>query len=266
MALKALKATEQVPFSKILQELPIRRRWAKGVLSRLRSVMDMPQHPKILEVGAAAGGNLVAFTELGCSCVGIDPWDEARANAIRLSHHLGIPINIVAGTAESIPYSSNSFDIVCAFAVMEHVQDLDEAVREIYRVLKSGGVFWFSSASAMSPFQNEIRGFPLFGWYPDSLKSRIMLWAKENKPHLVGYTKTPAIHWFTPRKARTLLQKHGFSQIFDRWDVRKDEGCSLASKMAIRTIRRERFIKTIADMLVPGCSYSAVKSRTVIGR
>ena len=38
----------------------------------------------------------------------------------------------------------------------------------------------------MSPFQHEIKSFPLFGWYPDSLKKSIMGWAVRNRPELVG--------------------------------------------------------------------------------
>jgi len=52
------------------------------------------------------------------------------------------------------------FDIVLAMSVKEHVQDLDKALEEIYRVLKPGGLFWFYSPSSMCPFQGEIKGFP----------------------------------------------------------------------------------------------------------
>jgi len=260
MALKHQhKATEQLSFDDILEGLPRQRKWVETVLSRLKGVTTIPQHSKVLEIGAAAGGNLVALTELGCQCEGIEPWEEARLNAIKLSGHLGIPLNIVDGTAEAIPCGADSFDIVCAFAVMEHVLDIERAVGEIYRVLKPGGVFWFSSASSMCPFQNEIRGFPFFGWYPDSLKDKIMYWAKEAKPHLIGYTETPAIHWFTPRKTRILLQRHGFKTMYDRWDLRGEAEGGRGYNLALRLIRSTKFSKTLADILVPGCSYTAIK-------
>jgi hypothetical protein len=52
-----------------------------------------------------------------------------------------------------------------------------------------------------------------------------MHWVKDTKPHLVGYTRTPAINWLTPWKARALLQKHGFKQVYDRWNLRgENEG------------------------------------------
>ena len=193
-------ATEQRSFIQILQEFDNNKRWAEIFFSRLNRVISIPQHARVLDIGAAAGEFVAACYQLGYQCDGVEPWEEARLNAAKLSAHLRIPIRIVEGTAECVPYGDDTFDIVHARTVIEHVADVEKAFKEIYRVLKPGGVFWFSSASSMCPFQNEIRGFPLFGWYPDSLKYKIMYWAKEAKPHLIGYTETPAIHWFTPRK------------------------------------------------------------------
>lgn len=39
------------------------------------------------------------------------------------------------------PYSDNSFDIVISVEVMEHVENLDDYLREVYRILKTGGKF-----------------------------------------------------------------------------------------------------------------------------
>jgi ubiquinone/menaquinone biosynthesis C-methylase UbiE len=214
---------------------------------------------KVLDIGASAGEFLVACYQLGYSCHGIEPWEEARMNAAILSKHLGIPIDIKNGVAESIPFDANMFDIVHAKSVIEHVENVEIAFGEIYRVLKPGGVFWFNTASAMCPRQAEIRGFPAFGWYPDSLKRRIMYWAKEAKPHLIGYTKTPAINWFTPWKAREMLSRHGFHQVYDRWDLRGENEGSRLYAMLLILIRFTRFSKTLADIVITGCSYAAVK-------
>jgi ubiquinone/menaquinone biosynthesis C-methylase UbiE len=229
------------------------------VFSRLSCIITLPDHARVLDVGSAAGGFLIACSQLGYRCEGIEPWEEARLNAIKLSEHLGIPIHIVDGMAESIPYDANTFDVVHAAGVIEHVLDVEKAFKEIYRVLKPGGVFWFSAESALCPRQREIRGFPLFGWYPDPLKRKIMNWVKDAKPHLVGYTRTPAINWFTPSKAHTLLQRHGFRQVYDRWDLRRENEGGRVYRLALRMIRLTKLSKTLADVLVSGSSYAAVK-------
>lgn len=252
-------ATEQQLFQEILERFPSKKKWAEAVFSRLRRIVTLPDDARVLDVGAAAGSFIAACNQLGYRCEGIEPWEEARLNAIRLSEYLGIPIRIMAGTAEAIPYDDHTFDVVHASSVIEHVLDLEKSIAEIYRVLKPGGVFWFNSASSMCPVQGEIRGFPLFGWYPDSLKLVIMNWAKDAKPHLVGYTKTPAINWFTPSKARALLHKHGFNQVYDRWALRGEDEHGGVYRLAFRLIRSNKSSKYLADIVVPGCSYAAVK-------
>ena len=111
----------------------------------------------------------------------------------------------------------------------------------------------------MCPRQDEIGLFPCFGWYPDRLKRRIMEWTKTHKPHLIGHTQTPAINWFTPRKARRMLQEAGFTKIYDRWDVRLPSEGGRGYQMALRVVQLNSVTKFLADVLVAGCSYIAIK-------
>lgn len=252
-------AVEQRSFDEILESLPIKMKWAEVVFSRLKRVATVSDHARVLDVGAASGAFIAVCSQLGYCCEGIEPWEEARFAADQLSRHLGIPIHVVAGSAESIPYDAETFDVVHASSVIEHVVDVEKTFAEVYRILKPGGTFWFNAASSLCPNQPEIRGFPLFGWYPNSLKRRIMNWVKDAKPHLVGYTRTPAINWFTPKKARALLEKHGFNRVYDRWDLRGDNEGGREYRILLRMIRSSRLTKTLADVVVPGCSYAAIK-------
>jgi SAM-dependent methyltransferase len=252
-------ATEQRSFDEILSDLDRDKDWTEAVLSRLARLGRLPLHAKILDVGADAGGFIAACHDLGYQAVGIEPWQEARENACKLAEQMKVPIEVLSGRAESIPFGAGAFDVVHASGVIEHVLDVEQAFAEIYRVLKPGGVFWFNTASSMCPVQSEIRGFPLFGWYPDPWKRRIMNWVEDAKPHLVGFTRTPAIHWFTPSKARRLLGNTGFKHVYDRWDLRAEGEGQGVYRLALRLIRSTTVTKTCADILVPGCSYAAVK-------
>ena len=45
---------------------------------------------------------------------------------------------------QKIPFEDNTFDIVISEEVMEHIQDYNKALDEVYRVLKPGGIYIFT--------------------------------------------------------------------------------------------------------------------------
>lgn len=252
-------ATEELSIEQTLQYFPQVKHRALAVLQRIRRIAALPEKARILDIGSAQGSFLVVCAGLGYEAIGIEPWAAARALSEQVARQTGVSMQIVAGTAEALPLPSDSYDVVHANSVMEHVDDIHAAFSEAFRVLKPGGVFWFSSASSVCPRQPEIRGFPAFGWYPDPLKQRIMRWAAASRPALVGYTAHPAIHWFTPWKARRLLSKAGFSKVYDRWDLRLPEEGGYFYRSALRIIKINAATKFLADLAVPDCSFAAIK-------
>jgi len=252
-------ATEQRPFEAALAALPKSEARTKILLARLNRVAGIPQKADVLDIGAAQGLFVISCARLGHRVVGVEPWVEARATAERVAESVGVTINLIDGVAERLPFEDSSFDIVRANSVVEHVADAAAMFREVYRVLRTAGVFWFFTASSMCPSQGEIRGFPAFGWYPNPFKLRIMNWAKMHRPDLIGYTQYPAVHWFTPWKARRMLHNAGFSKVFDRWDLRlPSEGGSLYA-LTLSMIRLGTATKFLADVFLPDCSYAAIK-------
>lgn len=231
--------------------------WMRKLLARLGPYVP-PGRLRVLEIGAAQGRSLIALARQGHEAVGVEPWRAALEVARRLAESEGVEIDIVEGRAESLPFDDAQFDVVLAFSVIEHVIDLEASLREVNRVLKPGGIFWFSTASSLCPHQNEISRFPLFGWYPNPLKLRIMDWAKRERPHLVGYTETPAIHWFTPAKARRKLSEAGFAEVLDRWTLRLANEAGLR-RHVLRLVKISPALRALADVAVEGCAYAARK-------
>jgi hypothetical protein len=99
----------------------------------------------------------------------------------------------------------------------------------------------------------------MFGWYPNPIKLRIMEWAKHNRPELVGHSDRPAIHWFTPEKARRKLREAGFGEVFDRWDLRQPDEESGLRRSILQLVKTSGLARWVADVVVPGCSYAAIK-------
>jgi len=185
----------------------------------------MPTRARILDVGSAQGYFLIACTRMGHDCIGVEPHQPAIDVSHALAARLGVTITVKLGNAESLPLETDSFDIVHANSFIEHVADAATAFVEAYRVLKPGGVLWFLTASSLSPMQEEIRGFPAFGWYPDGLKRRIMQWALDHR----------------------------------RWDLRGDDEGGRVYRMLLGFIWSSPVTKLCADVVLPACSYAAVK-------
>ena len=253
------RATERISFDEALVEMPRTEAHVKTVLARLRQLCSFASNATVLDVGAGQGLALIACAREGLKAIGVEPWEQARQTGLRLAEHEGVEIKLLAGKAESIPLPSSVCDVVLANTVIEHVIDAAAAFAEVYRILKPGGVFWFSTVSSLCPHQSEISGFPFFGWYPNWLKVRIMIWAKTNKPSLIGYTETPALNWFTPWKARQMLNCAGFKRIYDRWEIRLPSEGDAVCRAITRIIRAYALAKLCADILIPGCAYAAVK-------
>jgi SAM-dependent methyltransferase len=66
--------------------------------------------------------------------------EAARRNATSL----GFQIDGQVADAERLPYDDATFDLVVGHAVLHHVPDVEQALREVVRVLKPGGRFVFA--------------------------------------------------------------------------------------------------------------------------
>lgn len=104
-------------------------------IDSLRSVLKNNRTPslRILDVGCGAGGLMKELRLFG-EVYGIDIADRV----VEFCKNKGI-LNVSAGSITAIPYPDNSFDVVFALDVIEHIQDDEMAMCEIYRVLRLGG-------------------------------------------------------------------------------------------------------------------------------
>lgn len=257
----ARHATEQLSYEDALARLPTSEVYARTVLNRLQSIRPLPpDSTTILDIGAAQGRFVIGCSRLGYRAVGVEPWQPAREMAARLAEYADLDVRILPGSAEATGLPSEQFDVVTCASVIEHVADVQAAFNEVYRILKPGGIFWFATASSRSPRQREINGFPLFGWYPDPLKRRVMGWAQKHKPHLIGYTEAPAINWFTAGKAKRMLRQAGFrKELYDRWDLRQPSEGGPLYQTVLRLVKLGWPTKLVADVLLPGCAYATIK-------
>ena len=91
---------------------------------------------KILDIGCGPRGSLEWATRAGVR-VGLDPLAQAYRRLGTGRHSM----QYVACGAERIPFPNACFDIVCSLNSLDHVDDLDQVITEIIRVVASEGLF-----------------------------------------------------------------------------------------------------------------------------
>jgi SAM-dependent methyltransferase len=109
------------------------------VLDFARNLARERPRARILDFGCGAGRVVAAGRDAGLDMLGADVYyggstTRSEAEAAGL---LGTVVREIH--AGRLPFEDASFDLVTNNQVMEHVEDLDGALREIHRVLKPDG-------------------------------------------------------------------------------------------------------------------------------
>lgn len=94
------------------------------------------KNKKILDIGCGPRGSL-EWANVAAERVGLDPLAE-RYVELRVGNH---GMRYVTAHSEEIPFSDQYFDVVCSFNSLDHVDDLDQTIREIIRVINHEGLF-----------------------------------------------------------------------------------------------------------------------------
>ena len=103
------------------------------------AVEELVGRHKVLDLGCGEGQIARALAAQGSDVLGVDPTQLHIDIAIERG---GGPRYLLGGAAD-IPADDNSFDAVVACLVFEHIDQMDEAMTEVARVLKPEGQFSF---------------------------------------------------------------------------------------------------------------------------
>jgi SAM-dependent methyltransferase len=154
---------------------------------------------KLLDIGAGRGELLRAARNAGWEVEGIEPSSRFAQVAADYSGAM-----IRSEPVEQCDFPNGSFDCVILSAVLEHLYNPDETVREISRILRKGGVVFLD-------VPNEHGLYFKIGNLYQKLRGRS--WVVNIAPTFSPFH----IFGFGPRSLRALLAKHGLEP--RRWRV-----------------------------------------------
>lgn len=99
------------------------------------------QYPggQLLEVGCGMGTDLLQLARRGFQVTGIDLTEAGIALAKQRFALYGCVADLRVGDAENLAFEDSTFDVVYSFGVLHHTPDTEQAVGEVWRVLREGG-------------------------------------------------------------------------------------------------------------------------------
>jgi SAM-dependent methyltransferase len=146
---------------------------------------------RVLDIGSGRGEVLVAAREAGWEAVGVEPSPTFAEHAARRSG-----VEVRREPVERCDFDAGSFDAVILGAVLEHLYNPDETIREVARVLRPGGVLFVD-------VPNEEGLYFRLGNLYQRLRGRD--WCVNLAPTFEPFH----VFGFGPRSLRALLAKHG---------------------------------------------------------
>jgi ubiquinone/menaquinone biosynthesis C-methylase UbiE len=136
--------------------------------------------------------------------------------AVRNAQSLGFAVEGRVADAERLPYDDDTFDLVVGHAVLHHIPDLPQALREVMRVLRPGGRFVFAGEPTRHG-DHIARRLSRLTWWATTNVTRLPALSAWRRPQqeLDESSRAAALeavvdlHTFTPTQLRALAAAAG---------------------------------------------------------
>ncbi|MDR3708370.1 MAG: methyltransferase domain-containing protein [Capsulimonadaceae bacterium] len=126
----------------------------RDLIAQFLKDLALPAGIDILDIGCGTGAMLDKLEEFG-NVVGADFSTEALAFCRKRGQREGKQYRLVRADIRCLPFADNSFDVITAMDIVEHIDHDALAVSEIRRVLKPGGYLLATVPAYMSLWSNH---------------------------------------------------------------------------------------------------------------
>jgi ubiquinone/menaquinone biosynthesis C-methylase UbiE len=159
---------------------------------KMNSIINSLKPGKLLDIGCLDGDWASQWLKKGWECYGVDINEKFIKNNILK----GIIAKKCDLSKEKLPWDDNSFDLIVAGEIIEHLIDTDSFLLDLNRCLKKDGYLLITTPNLTS-FENRFR--MLLGKYPNWVEYRL----GEGSGHVRIYTAQVLI---------AQLEEHGFNK------------------------------------------------------
>ena len=98
---------------------------------------------RVIEIGAGTGLNFARYPVSVTQVIALEPETHLRDQAKRAALSASVPVRVIDGVAENLPFEDGEFDVAVASLVLCSVADPHLVLRELHRVLRPGGELRF---------------------------------------------------------------------------------------------------------------------------
>lgn len=176
----------------------------------LRYVPDLLTR-RILDLGSGRGAFLVDVASRGGRAVGV----EKSLEYIRLTQEraqaAGVAVEVMPGVAEAIPQPDASFGFANVCEVIEHVEQPQRLLAELYRVLEPGGLAYLSVPNRFSMRDQHFHLY-LVNWLPRAWCNAFISLFGKHKDYggEAGRQNLRDMHYYTFGKIVATVRRYGF--------------------------------------------------------
>ena len=120
---------------------------------QLLSLLEVNSQAKVLDIGCGDGSftRMIADRSGSSHILGMEINQELARQAYEINHIDAV----IADASKKLPFSDRTFDLVVANQLIEHLSDTDMFVKEVYRILRGGGICICSTMNLAS-FHNIV--------------------------------------------------------------------------------------------------------------
>lgn len=172
---------------------------------------NAPNTARVLDLGAGMGGFAVAMQRAGERIVAFD-YNFAYCEITRTrGQRYDLNVAALVGAGEALPFASSSFHIVTCWDVLEHVQQPEELLGEIARVLDKEGVAFMTVINRYALVDPHYH-LRFVNYLPRPLGEKYIVWRQRTKDSaLRDKQRLSEMHYYTYSGFEAFAAKFGFA-------------------------------------------------------